>query len=1352
MSLKALKLSNQERPTGRTFTIVGNEFPLTRITTTAKVPFKKPTAQESNTPKPVVTLVYSWKPKASRNNVPVSKFRHNKSLSANKKEPNKSWGSIVSNVPSSSVDECMLSKLFSGKFKFGNDHVAKIMGYCDYHIGNVTISRVYFMDGLGHNLFFVGQFCDSDLEVAFHQHTCFICNLEGVDRLSGSRGNNLYTLSLGDMMASSPICLLSKASKTKSWLWHRSLSHLNFGGINHLARQGLVRGLSKLKFEKDHLCSNVQWVGISHKTYVARSSQQNGVVERRNRMLIEVACTIALCYPTNDSENLGKLQPKADIGIFIGYAPTKKAFWIYNGRSKRIIKTIHVDFDELIAMASEQSSSGPTLHEMTPATISSGLVPNLISSTPFVPPSRTNWDMLFQPFFDELLTPPPSVDHPAPEVIAPIAQVVAPGPVESTGSPSLTTVDQDAPSPSNSQTTPETQSPIILNDVEDDNHDLDVAHMNNDLFFVKLDELGGILKNKARLVACGYHQEEGIDFEESFAPVARLEAIRIFLAYAAHKNMVVYQMDVKIAFLNDKLREEVYVSQPNGFVDPDNPNHVYKLKKALYGLEQALHAWYNMLSSFLISQDFSKGLVDPILFIHIDSNDLLLARPTEKHLLAVKRIFRYLRGTVNRGLWYPKDSSIALTVFADADHDGCQDTRRSTSGLKFKESTLQVVYDVLKLTPFYKAFLVTVKEDFVYQVEHKDAKKSNEMYYPRFTKVIVNFFMTKDQSIPRRNKVNWHFARDDHMFTTIKLISRHQNTQQYDAILPIELTNEAIRNSESYKEYYAIASGAESPKTKASVRKKQSSSDTTVPPLTAKGKRLKTLAKVDKPAKEKQPAKTSKAKGLTVLSEVDLTEVEQMKLARKQSLAQIHISHASGSGADKGTDDEGANEEDDANELYRDVNINLKGQQQSSSVSSRFISNMLNPSPDTSIDSILNLNTESTPREDVPVSTTVELPLLSATTLPPPPTPIIPTLQQTPAPSPINTNQFAEAISLILGIVDKYLDHQMNKAMKVAVQLQSDRLRDEAQAKNKDFLNKLDENIQKIIKEQVKEQVKAQVSKILPKIKKTVKEQLEPEMESNKSIHRSDKQKNLYKSLVDAYECDKLILDTCRDTVTLKRHRDDEDKDEEPSAGSNRGSKRRRARKEPESISAPKEKTSKTIGKSTEGSKSHHKSASKSAPTEEPMHTIKDLKEPAHQEFDTGATHDQPVTEASQHPDWKDDSRTSFDELMDTPLNFSTFVMNRLKVDTLTPKLLVDPTYELMKGSCKSLVELEFFLEEVYKATTDQLDWNNPEGQQYLHDLQKPLPLIPTSRGRHVIPFDHFINNDLEYLRGDVSS
>ncbi|GKD53501.1 hypothetical protein Tco_1286888 [Tanacetum coccineum] len=260
-------------------------------------------------------------------------------------------------------------------------------------------------------------------------------------------------------------------------------------------------------------------------------------------------------------------------------------------------------------------------------------------------------------------------------------------------------------------------------------------------------------------------------------------------------------------------------------------------------------------------------------------------------------------------------------------------------------------------------------------------------------------------------------------------------------------------------------------------------------------------------------------------------------------------------------------------------------------------------------------------------------------------------------------------------------------------------------------------------------------------------------MESNKSIHRSNEQKNLYKALVEAYESDKLILDTYGDIVSFKRRRDDEDKDEEPSAGSNRGSKRRRAGKEPESTSASKEKTSKTTGKSTDGSKSQHNYAGESAHTEEPMHNDKDLEEPAHQEFDITlpAVHG-PVQPWLSNLAWEEVPRKSFDELMDTPLDFSAFMMNGLKIDTLTPELLVGPTFELMKGTCKSLVELEYFFEEVYKATTDQLDWHNPEGQQYPHDLRKPLPLIPNSRGHQVIPFDHFINNDLAYLSGGVSS
>ncbi|GKB37869.1 retrovirus-related pol polyprotein from transposon TNT 1-94 [Tanacetum coccineum] len=146
------------------------------------------------------------------------------------------------------------------------------------------------------------------------------------------------------------------------------------------------------------------------------------------------------------------------------------------------------------------------------------------------------------------------------------------------------------------------------------------------IYKVKTDEFGGILKNKARLVAQGFRKEEGIDFEESFAQVARIEAIRIFVENTANKNMKIFQMDVKMAFLNGELKEEVYVSQPEVFVDQDNPSHVYKLKKALYCLKQAPRAWYDRLSSFLISQHFSKGAMDPTLFTRKAGNDLLLVQ------------------------------------------------------------------------------------------------------------------------------------------------------------------------------------------------------------------------------------------------------------------------------------------------------------------------------------------------------------------------------------------------------------------------------------------------------------------------------------------------------------------------------------------------------------------------------------------------------------------------------------------------------------------------------------------------------------------------------------------------------
>nr|GEU79195.1 hypothetical protein [Tanacetum cinerariifolium] len=291
----------------------------------------------------------------------------------------------------------------------------------------------------------------------------------------------------------------------------------------------------------------------------------------------------ALCYPTNDGEDLGKLKPKADIRIFVGYAPAKKAFIIYNKRTRIIIETIHVDFDELTTMAFEQFSSGLEPKLLTPKTISLGLVQNIPSTTLYVSPTKNDWETLFQPMFEEYLDPPPFVD-------LQVTAVIALEPAVLTGTPSSTTIDQDAPSISTSQITHETPSLVIPLSVEEADHDIEIEAMQEELseferlevwepvprpdrvmiitlkwiYKLKLDELGGVLKNKARFIATGNHQEKDIDFKESFAPVARLEAICIFIAFAAHMNMVIYQMDVKTTFLNGIVREEKFTK---GIVD-----------------------------------------------------------------------------------------------------------------------------------------------------------------------------------------------------------------------------------------------------------------------------------------------------------------------------------------------------------------------------------------------------------------------------------------------------------------------------------------------------------------------------------------------------------------------------------------------------------------------------------------------------------------------------------------------------------------------------------------------------------------------------------------------------------------
>ncbi|GJR50941.1 hypothetical protein Tco_1401462 [Tanacetum coccineum] len=390
-------------------------------------------------------------------------------------------------------------------------------------------------------------------------------------------------------------------------------------------------------------------------------------------------------------------------------------------------------------------------------------------------------------------------------------------------------------------------------------------------------------------------------------------------------------------------------------------------------------------------------------------------------------------------------------------------------------------------------------------VENKNTKKGNAMYYPRFTKLIVNFVMAKDPLIPRRNKVNWHYARDDPTFTTINVISRNEDTQLYGTILPAELTNEGLRTLNLIK----------SPRMKGK--------------KTGKGKQ--------------------KAKELETISEAILTEAEQLNANHQEKL--------------------------DEKRLHLSCQRVL-----SSSVSSGFVSNMLNPNQDTSVDVIFGHNAEATSLVNIPVTAIAEPSFFAPTNHPLTPTPLFTQLQQpqiltlatTPSSSLQNlpdfgslfgfdnrlkalednfsefkqTNQYAEALSSIPGIVDQYLANKMKEAVDVAVQLKSDRIREEAQAENQQFLDSIDEGMKKVIKEQVK----SEVSKITPQIEKLVNEQLESEYVAA-----------LQGALVDAYEADKILLDTYGDTVTIKRPRDGADDDQEPSAGTRPGCQKKRVGK-----------------------------------------------------------------------------------------------------------------------------------------------------------------------------------------------
>nr|GEZ12306.1 retrovirus-related Pol polyprotein from transposon TNT 1-94 [Tanacetum cinerariifolium] len=500
---------------------------------------------------------------------------------------------------------------------------------------------------LNHNLFSVGQLCDADLEVAFRKSTCFIRDLKGNDLLIE---------------------------------------------------------------------------GIQHQTSVARTHEQNGVVERWNRTLVEAARTM-----------LSAAKEKGDECIFVGYSTQSRAYRVFNKRTRVIMESIHVNFDELPLMASDHLSSDPASECQTmelnhdSLSLANQRQANVTQADRTITTSK-ELDLLFKTYAendqvadDEFINIFPTPVQDQGETSS--QQVI--------GNPSQSVrtrrqLESDAEMCMFALTVSRTEPKNIKEAMTDSAW---IESMQKELHqFDRLDNT--IIRNKSRLVAKGYAQKEGVDFEESFAYIARLEAVRLFITYATHKSFTIYQMDVKTAFLYGPLKEEVYVNQPDGFVDPYHSDKVYRLKKALYGLKQAPRAWYDELFKFLLSKAFTKGIQihqsprgifinqakyaqeilvkhgmtscdgigTPMATKHLDANlsgtpvdqtkyrskvgalmyltasrpDIMhatcycaryQAQPTEKHLTAVKRIFRYLKDTIHMGLWYLKYTGFELTAF-----------------------------------------------------------------------------------------------------------------------------------------------------------------------------------------------------------------------------------------------------------------------------------------------------------------------------------------------------------------------------------------------------------------------------------------------------------------------------------------------------------------------------------------------------------------------------------------------------------------------------------------------------------------------------------------------------------------
>nr|GEU61404.1 retrotransposon protein, putative, unclassified [Tanacetum cinerariifolium] len=509
---------------------------------------------------------------------------------------------------------CNFVEKYLGNVRFGYDKFALILGYGNLVQGNITIRRVYYVKGLNHNLFSVGQFCDANLEVAFWKLTCFVRDLLGNDLLTSNHGSNIYTISLQETSSPTPICFLVKASLTQAWLLHRRLSHINFNTISLLSKKDIVNGLPKLKYVKNELCSYCELSKAKRNTFMTKTVLS--LKEQLNLFHME------LCCPMRIKSINGKKYILVIVDEYSRYTWTLFLRTKYETPEvlKYFLKMIQQNLQaQELSNASVYNNSGPvpqlqktsdhnhselSIQDHNNEPSSSTLVLNVSPLADTNAPSLQEFN-----FYSVLCSKNTSLqaikqrhqsehrwakDHPLEQVHGnPSKQVQTRRQLATYPKMCMFALTMSTTEPKNIKEAMADSAWIEA--MQDELHQFDklqVWEFIDKPFGKTIIKLKWLWKNKKD--------------EDHTIILAHLEAVRIFLSYVADKSFLIYHMDVKMAFLNGLLIKEVYIEQSDGFVDLDHPEYIYYLRKALYGLKQAPRAWYDELSNFLMSKGFTK--------------------------------------------------------------------------------------------------------------------------------------------------------------------------------------------------------------------------------------------------------------------------------------------------------------------------------------------------------------------------------------------------------------------------------------------------------------------------------------------------------------------------------------------------------------------------------------------------------------------------------------------------------------------------------------------------------------------------------------------------------------------------